>query len=216
MDQASRSPRIVTRIRRFERWRRARPRIPPEACQECFPINEEDSEALGVDLGLRVDSAPYTRSPLNFFGQIAYNYTDATFTDGPSDGNRVPEVPLHSASFTFGVEHSRGWHVSATVTHDGSFFTDPANTGPAILANEDGEPLGAGDVIDLREPIVLGEVESRTLLSARASYKVPNTPATIWIQGRNLTDKEYVSDFSNGLRPGAERTVIGGISLQVD
>lgn len=177
-------------------------------------INAEDSEAKGVDLGLRFDSRAYSESPLNWFGALAYNYTDARFTDGLSDGNRVPEVPRHSGSFTLGVDHLAGWSISATLTHEGGFFTDPANTRTPILADEDGEPLGPGDEIEIREPIVLGDVDGRTLLSARASYALPRTQAVVWIQGRNLTNKEYIADYQNGLRPGAERSVIAGVTVR--
>lgn len=189
------------------------PFIDPETGGDIF-INAEDSKASGFDIGARLDSSKFTGSALNVYGLLAYSYTDATFTEGLSRGNQVPEVPKHSGSFTLGLEHVKGWHVSATVTHQGEFFTDPANTVEPLLANEDGEPLGPDDVIDLREPIVLGRVPSRTLLSARVSYAIPNTSATLWLQGRNLTDKRYISDYSNGLRPGAERTVIGGVTLR--
>ena len=189
------------------------PFIDPNTGRDIF-INAEDSEAVGVDVAVRVDSAAYTQSPYNFFGMLAYNYTDARFTEGVSKGNQVPEVPLHTGSLTLGLEHTSGWQISATLTHMDSFFTDPANTRDPILTDEDGAPPEAGDVIDLREPIVVGAVPSRTLLSARATYAIPNTPVTLWVQGRNLTDKLYVSDYSNGLRPGPSRTVIGGVTIR--
>ncbi len=189
------------------------PFIDPASGEDLF-INAADSKATGIDLGVRLDSSAFTGSALNVYGLLAYSYTDAVFTQGASKGNRVPEVPMHSGSLTLGLEHDKGWHVSATVTRQGEFFTDPANTRDPILANEDGEPLGPEDVIDLREPIVLGLVPGRTLLSARASWAIPNTKATLWVQGRNLTDKRYLSDYANGLRPGAERTVIGGVTLR--
>lgn len=177
-------------------------------------VNAADSESTGMDLGLRVDSAPYTESAFNVFGMLAYNYADATFKEGMSKGNRLPEIPRHSGSFTLGIEHPAGWHVSATVSHQSSFFTDPANTRDPILADEDGDPVGPGDALDLREPIVLGQVPSRSLLSARAGYTFANRTMSVWIQGRNLTDKDYISDYSNGIRPGAERTLMGGVSLR--
>ncbi|HLU06027.1 MAG TPA: TonB-dependent receptor [Woeseiaceae bacterium] len=188
------------------------PFIDPATGSDIF-INAVDSRAMGVDLGLRVDSDAYTNSALNLFGMLAYNYTNATFTEGLSDGNRVPEIPRQSGSLTLGLEHAEGWQVSASVSHQASFFTDPANTREPLLANEDGEPLGPGDLLDMREPIVLGLVPSRTTVSARAGYDFSGM-TSIWIQGRNLTDKEYISDYSNGLRPGAERTVMAGVSLQ--
>lgn len=191
-------------------------------------LNSADSQSYGLDLGLRLDSAAYTGSAYNWFGQLAYNYTRAEFTeDGAGfsedgdpveaaiDGNEVPEIPNHTASLTLGVEHTAGWHVSGTLTYLDSFFTDPANTSGRQVASEDGELLGPGDEIEIREPAVLGEVPSHTLVSARASYVLPNASnTTLWIQGRNLTNKLYISDFANGLRPGAERTFIGGVTIK--
>lgn len=161
-------------------------------------INAIDSDIYGVDIGLRADSSPYTGSPYNFFGQLAYNYTNAEF----DNGNRVPEVADHSASFTFGLEHTQGWHISGTVSHLGSFFSDLENSVPIAA---DGES---------------GKVPSRTLLSARASYTLGGTlmdkpgDVTFWVQGRNLTDKLYISDVQDGIRPGAERTIIGGVTVK--
>jgi hypothetical protein len=37
---------------------------------------------------------------------------------------------------------------------------------------------------------------------------------TLSVQGRNLTDKLYVSDYSNGLRRSQSRTVIGGVTIR--
>ena len=84
---------------------------------------------------------------------------------------------------------------------------------PSVLANEDGELLDVHDDFDLREPVVLGAVAGHTLLSATASVPVPRTPLTLWLQGRNLTDRLYVTDVANGLRPGAARTVTAGVRL---
>lgn len=188
-------------------------------------LNSADSRSYGVDLGLRFDSASYTDSAYNWFGQVAYNYTNAEFTeDGVDqngnpvaiDGNEVPEISNHSASLTLGIEHTAGWHVSGTLTYLDSFFTDPSNRSDTVVADEDGELLTPGvDDVEIREPAVLGEVPSHTLISARALYTLPNMPnTTLWLQGRNLTDKLYITDFSNGLRPGAERTFIGGITVK--
>jgi Fe(3+) dicitrate transport protein len=176
-------------------------------------LNSEDSKSYGFDLGLRVSSSAYSARRVSAFGEVAYTLTQAAFTAGAVEGNRVPEVPLNSASFTFGVEHTAGWHASATVSYMGGFFTDPVNTRPFTLATEDGALLGPEDRFDLREPVVLGLVPSYTLLSARARYPLPGTRASIWVQGRNITDRLYILDLQNGLRPGAERTVTLGVRL---
>lgn len=197
------------------------PYIDPDTFASVY-VNEANSRAFGLDLGARLDSAPFTGAALNLFAAAAWNYTNAKFTRGDSRGNRVPEIPLHYGSLTLGMEHGAGWHASLTVSHEGRFFTDPANTRGPLLVGEDCiedaecEPLQPGDVIDLREPIVLGAVPSRTLLSARASYRLGDTGATLWVQGRNLTNKRYVADYQNGMRPGAPRTFVAGITMMFE
>lgn len=183
---------------------------------ENLVVNAEDSIAYGIDLGIRLGLSPAdTRSGLAPFAELAYNYTRAEFTAGELDGHRVPEVPLNAGSLTLGVAHRSGWEISATASHFGSFFTDLANTRERRLADEDGVPLQAGDRIEIREPAVLGEVASHTIFSARASYSFGNKPrTTLWLQGRNLSDKLYVTDHVNGLRPGAERSVMAGATLR--
>lgn len=158
-------------------------------------INSVDSVSRGIDVDLSVNSRAYTQSAYNLFARVAYNYTRAEFTEGPLDGNRIPEIPLHVGSFTLGLEHLAGWNVSITASHFGHFFADRENT--RVLGED------------------VGRVPSRTLLSARASYTVPNTPVTLYVQGRNLTNRLFVSDVQDGLRPGAERTVIAGINIRL-
>lgn len=181
---------------------------------ENLVVNAEDSVAYGVDLGLRVGT-PAGAVALRTFGELAWNYTHAQFTQGELDGNDVPEIPRNAGSLTVGVEHGAGWHLSATLSHFGRFFTDLANTRERILADEDGVPVAPGSTLEIREPAVLGEVASHTIYSARASYKFGSSPqTTLWVQGRNLTDKTFVTDHENGLRPGAERSVIAGVTLR--
>lgn len=183
-------------------------------------INSGDSRAIGVDLGLRFDSAAYIDSPYNFFSKIVYNYTRAEFTKGVLNGHRIPQIPLHNGSLTFGIEHTDGWSVSGTISHFGSFFSDIANTQPITLTDENLIPIGHGDVVNVRELQTVGKVPSHTLFSARAGYtlsgKLFGQPGkvTFWVQGRNLANKLYISQLENGVRPGAERSVIGGVTVK--
>lgn len=177
-------------------------------------LNSEDSRSFGFDVGTRINSAAYTGSRYNVFGLVNWTYANAAFTAGDVEGHWVPEVPRHAGSVTMGVEHGAGWRVTATVSYFGRFFTDPLNTVPLTLADEDGQPLGEDDDFDLREPVVLGRVDSHTLLSASAIIPVPRTPLVVWLQGRNLTDRVYVTDLANGLRPGAPRTLSVGLRVE--
>lgn len=167
-----------------------------DAFGDALFINSADSDIYGLDVELRLDSAPFTDSDYNFFGFLAWNYTQAEFRSGPLDGNHVPEIPKQAGSFTLGMDHVSGIELSATLSYFGEFFSDVENT---RRITEDGDN---------------GRVPSRTLLSARASWHtdVGGTPTTFWVQGRNLTNKLYVSDVQDGLRPGAERTFLAGFT----
>jgi Fe(3+) dicitrate transport protein len=83
-----------------------------------------------------------------------------------------------------------------------------------LVDEDDLAPLGPADDFSVREPVVVGRVPAHTLLSARFTYALPDRNINLWLQGRNLTDKLYISDLENGLRPGAERTVVAGVGLR--
>lgn len=181
-------------------------------------LNSADSRSYGVDVGARWDSAEINNSGLRLYSQLAWNYTRAEFTENYQgiaiDGNRVPEVPLHAGSLTFGFTFATGWQGSVTVSHFGDFFTDPQNTRALTLADEDREPVGPGDELEIREPAVLGRVPAYTLYSASLSYTPVGSNWSAWLQGRNLGDKLYITDLENGIRPGAERTLTAGLRLR--
>ena len=37
---------------------------------------------------------------------------------------------------------------------------------------------------------------------------------TFWLQGRNLLDSLYISDLANGMRPGAQRSLLAGVTVR--
>lgn len=162
----------------------------------------------GVEIEGRVDSQAFTGGPWNVYGHGLYTYTDATITEGiiPADGgdpaevidgNRVPELPRHVAALTLGLSHNSGFDISATYSYRGFFFTDEGNT--PFGGDEEGEDGGVPDV---------------WLLSAKASYKIPNTQATVFVHGHNLTDELYITDREDGIKPGQGRTVFGGMRIK--
>ena len=179
-------------------------------------VNSADSRSLGFDFGLNYETPAIGGSNVRAYSSVSYSYARSTFTEGELDGNRVPETPLHAGSITVGLRGGERWNVSLTVNHFGSYFSDLLNTRDFVLANEDREPVQAGDSVEIREVVVLGRVPSNTLLSARIGYTLPwSGPKTeLWVTGRNLTDKLYIVDIENGIRPGAARTVIGGVTVR--
>lgn len=181
-------------------------------------LNSADSRSFGGDLSLEARRALVRFTGFESFAQLALNYTRAEFTenraDAPIRGNRVPEVSNVAGSLTLGVSHTAGWTFSASWSHRSSFYTDPMNTRDLVLTDGDREPLGEGDWLSLREPVVLGRVAGRGLLGARLVYDMPTDNISLWLQGRNLLDRRYVADLENGMRPGAERTLMAGVELR--
>ncbi|MEQ1709917.1 MAG: TonB-dependent receptor [Hyphomicrobium sp.] len=159
----------------------------------------------GVELYARLDSRPFTGGPFNVFGEVVYTFTDSRIEAGGDPakietGNRVPETMRHFANLTLGVAHQAGWDASVTMTYRGDFFTDTENF---VEWQSDGDTLTGGLVDDV------------WLLSARGSVKLSDS-MTLFLSGHNLTNEFYVSDLSDGAKPGHGRTITGGFKLKLN
>lgn len=159
----------------------------------------KEVEINGFEVEGRLESRPFTGGPWNLFGEAIYTFSDPTIREPGEafNGNLVPEVPRHVAALTLGVAHAIGFDASVTYSYRGAFFTDIENTPYG------GDPEGED-----------GEVPDIWLLSARASFKIPNTKATVFVHGENLTDELYISDREDGIKPGQGRTVFGGMNIK--
>lgn len=178
----------------------------------------DEVEINGFEIYSRLDSQPFTGGPWNLFAEAVYTFADSEITksQNPAEvGNLVPEVPRHFANLTLGIANRSGFDISVTGTYRGSFFTDTLNTVPWTCIEEDGTPVPSCDPDDDAEGVV-GRVDGQWLLSARANYLVPNTNLTLFVSGQNLTDEFYVSDFSDGAKPGIGRTFWAGFTYKFD
>jgi Fe(3+) dicitrate transport protein len=153
----------------------------------------------GFEIYSRLDSKPFTEGPWNFFGEGVYTFADAEIEKGVNEdgdsvaGNRVPESIRHFANLTLGVEHKIGWDASLTWTYRGEYHTDADNS----------------SYVDE------GLVPDVWLLSARSNLKVTDQ-LSLFVSGQNLTDEFYISDRSDGVKPGQGRTVMGGFTLKFE
>jgi Fe(3+) dicitrate transport protein len=183
----------------------------------------DEVSIYGVELLGRLNSQPYTGGSLNFFGEANYLYTrgefeDLTTPDGEDlSGNRIPEVPLHVAALTLGVQQTTGWRwdASVTATYRSAFFTDEGNTPFGFGGEFECEDNGANQFeCELEEAGEDGEVPSVWLLSARANLALGNSGASLWVSGDNLTNEFYISDREDGMKPGLGRTFWTGFRYQ--
>ncbi|MFA5950887.1 MAG: TonB-dependent receptor [Hyphomicrobium sp.] len=175
-------------------------------------------EISGVELAGRLNSHPFTGGPFNVFAEGNYSYTRGIFkADDDADivGNYIPEVPVHLAALTLGVEKRTGWRwdASMTWTYRGALFTDDENTPYGVYEVEcelDGDEYDC----EADEPGEDGRVPDVWLLSARFNMDIGNTGASIFVAGDNLLDKLYITDREDGLKPGQGRTVWTGFKYK--
>lgn len=181
-----------------------------------------EAEISGFELYSRLNSQPFTGGSLNLFAEGNYMYSRGIFKDTSNlgedfSGNRLPEVPLHVAALTLGIEQKRGWRwdASMTWTYRGSFFTDEANTRYGMGGELECEEESPGQYeCEIEEAGEDGEVPSIWLLSARFNMDIGETGASIFIAGDNLLDKMYISDREDGMKPGLGRTVWAGFKYK--
>jgi Fe(3+) dicitrate transport protein len=180
----------------------------------------DEVEISGVEMYGRLNSQAYTGGPMNFFAEANYTYSRGVFEDLVTpdgedlSGNRIPEVPLHVAALTLGVQQTTGWRwdASVTYTYRGSYFTDEDNTAFGAGGEVECEgPDGPGTFeCEIEEAGEDGEVPSVWLLSARANLALGDTGASLWVSGDNLTNEFFISDREDGMKPGLGRTYWAG------
>jgi len=184
----------------------------------------DEVEINGVELAARLESAPFTGGPWNFFGEAVYTYTngkinrgiDAIFEDLDEEdvsGKRLPFTVEHFANLTVGVAYKKLWDASMTWTYRGDFFTNPQNTVPLLCVDED--TLDVFEGCTDGDEMVGGKVDDVWLLSARANLNVTDQ-LSLFVAGTNLTDELYIADLSDGAKPGLGRTIYGGFTLKFD
>jgi Fe(3+) dicitrate transport protein len=170
--------------------------------------NIDQVEIPGFEMYGRLDSRPFTGWKVNPYTEATFTYADGTITEGVTPdgevlvGNRIPFASREVAYLTAGIESTAGWNASVSFVYRGDFFTDEENTPYG------GDPSGED-----------GLVPSVWLLNARANYTMPKSvmpkaDLVLFVSGENLTDKLYITDREDGIKPGLGRTLMAGARLK--
>jgi Fe(3+) dicitrate transport protein len=169
----------------------------------------DEVEIPGVEMYARLDSRPFTGWKLNPYGEATFTYAAGEITAGVGDGgasivgNRIPFAPREVAYLTTGIESTAGWNASVSFVYRGDFYTDAVNT------PFEGDPSGEN-----------GLVPSVWLLNARANFTVPQSltlggaDMALFISGQNLTNKLYITDREDGVKPGLGRSLMAGARVK--
>lgn len=163
---------------------------------ETFYGNAGNSRRWGSEIALYwlpIDpisiSASYTYSDFKYT-----DYTSKTFS-GDLEGNRLPNSPVHMASFEIKYRSPKGFFASIAEDLQSRAYVDPTNV-----------------------PYIKGY----GLLSCRLGYlfQAKSFQAELFVAGRNLTNVEYIAftepdPDGNSYQPGPEREIFAGIRLEL-
>ena len=141
-----------------------------------------------------------------FYSRLAYTWLpvaeqDSAFTQvsngaavaGSKAGNRQPYAPKNTLTAALGYKMGR-WNTQLEAVHVGKQYSDFAETGDVPNT-----ALGATGQF--------GEIASYTIFNAAINYKYAPYKTTLFITGKNLFDKDYITDRTRGILTGMPRLI---------
>lgn len=145
------------------------------SCATTTAFNARNTVHNGIELGLNTEPFVDVLLPADrIFVNLVYNLTDFRFDGDPLFGSgRLPVIPRHQLFAEGGYRHPAGWFVSVNVRALSERRTTFDGTGGEAFI-----------------------VPSYALLGARAGWRSADASWSVFLEGRNLTDEVYVSEFS--------------------
>ena len=145
-----------------------------------------------------------------FYSRLAYTWLpvakqDTPFTQvsngaavaGSAKGNRQPYAPKNTLTAAVGYRVA-GWNAQLEAVHVGKQYADFAETGDVPNT-----ALGATGQF--------GEIASYTIYNAAVNYTFEPYKTTVFVTGKNLFDKDYITDRTRGILTGMPRLVQVGV-----
>jgi Fe(3+) dicitrate transport protein len=111
---------------------------------------------------------------------------------GSAKGNRQPYAPKNTLTAALGYKMG-SWNAQLEAVYVGSQFADFAE--------------GDAPTPELGLTGQFGEIASYTIYNAALNYKYAPYKTTIFVTGKNLFDKEYITDRTRGILTGMPRLV---------
>lgn len=170
------------------------------ACATTIAFNANNTIHQGLELGVK--TIPFQNVFMaddKVFLDGIYNFNDFRFQNDPRFGNsRLPVIPQHQVFVEAGYRMANGVFLSANLRYLSERKTTFDNSG--------------GKAFTVPEHVLLG---------AKVGFKAPDGNWSAYIEGRNLANRIYVSEFSaiptvSGVSPqvrrGDGRAVYAGMS----
>jgi Fe(3+) dicitrate transport protein len=161
-------------------------------------INAGETHHRGVELYAAVDVGVLTSSYLNVVVEGSMTLSDAVFTSGIYDGNRLPHAPTEM--YTIGITYHMpiGVDVQMTGFFTGPQYTDRANTREG---SADGE---------------IGRIDAYTVWDLSLNYNIPRYNGRVFANVKNMFDTLYIASRApRGIFPGPFRQVNVGMQWDI-
>lgn len=161
-------------------------------------INAGQTRHQGIESTVGVDFGNLLGYTSNFIIEASVTLSDAVFTSGIYEGNRLPHAPEYMYTVHFIYRNPAGFDVQLAGFHTGEQFSDRANTREA---SPDGE---------------VGIIDAYTVWDLSVNYKLPWVDATLFGTVKNLFDTVYIASRApRGIFPGPFRQVNLGLRWQM-
>ena len=145
-----------------------------------------------------------------FYSRMAYTWLPVAEQDAPfrqvsnyaivggsKAGNRQPYAPKNTLTAALGYKMN-SWDAQLEAVHVGKQFSDFAETGDVPNS-----ALGLTGQI--------GEIASYTIWNAALNYRYAPYHTTFFVTGKNLFDKDYITDRTRGIITGMPRLIQVGV-----
>lgn len=119
--------------------------------------------------------------------------TVAGFGATSVSGNRLPYAPEWLLAAAIGYQWGDLVSTEVEAQYTDEMFTDDLNTIPVIANGQ------------------RGLIDDVLIFNAAVNARVPGTPLTVFVTGKNLSDELYVVDRSRGILPGGKRSFQAGV-----
>mgnify|MGYP001063817032 CR=1 FL=1 len=145
------------------------------ACTTTIAFNADRTVHNGLEIGLKtIPFVDLLQPDDRVFANLVWNFSDFRFDNDRRFGNnRLPVIPRHTLFGEVGYEHPLGYYASVNLRHQSArLSTFDGSGGPAFL------------------------IPAYSLLGAKIGWRSPDKTWSFYIEGRNLTNVAYVSEFS--------------------
>ncbi len=163
-------------------------------------INGGETLHRGAEFSLAADWSRLIDSRLGLWTEVRHTWlTDASFTSGIYNGNRLPYAPEHSFGVRLGYRHRRGFSVHVDGTRVGDQFGDNLET---VKGSADG---------------TVGLLPAYWVWNLCAGHEFQRERFVVnpFFTVKNLADAVYISSRAPlGIQPGMFRQVNAGVKLR--